>query len=188
MVKAMNYDELIDSFVEKVNSFPRESGTPEEIPENLREGEEDEYGDFQWKIRPIENAVWLDLPLRRKPKRFPNLFMNLITRYSFPAFEVGDVFLFGNTGQPVFYEFADRLHADKLLTESLFHEALLPFGCPGECNYDPVCFDGKRQSRKSLDCPIVLVEHEEILCNDKVQVKKELYPSFETFILKVIEG
>jgi hypothetical protein len=53
-------------------------------------------------------------------------------------------------------------------------------------DYDPVCFD-IRERTKGKDYPIVKIDHEEILCNNRVKVVAELAPSFEKLMLQTID-
>lgn len=46
----MNIDSKIDAFVREVNSSTRELLPPEEVPEFLRIGSPDRYGQFSWSI------------------------------------------------------------------------------------------------------------------------------------------
>lgn len=53
-------------------------------------------------------------------------------------------------------------------------------------DYDPVCFDVKTRN-KNGDCRIVKIDHEEILCNNRIKVIAELAPSFYQLVLQTIE-
>lgn len=53
-------------------------------------------------------------------------------------------------------------------------------------DYDPVCFD-IRSRTKSKDYRVVKIDHEEILCNNRVKVVSELAPSFERLMVQTIE-
>jgi hypothetical protein len=52
-------------------------------------------------------------------------------------------------------------------------------------DYDPVCFDIKKRT-KSNDYRIVKIDHEEILCNNRIKVVSELAPSFEQLMIETI--
>ena len=51
--------------------------------------------------------------------------------------------------------------------------------------YDPVCFD--IGLRKNYDYRIVKIDHEEILCNQRIKVVPESAPSFRALVLQTIE-
>lgn len=54
-------------------------------------------------------------------------------------------------------------------------------------DYDPVCFDISVRTKQG-DYRIVKIDHEEILCNDRVKVVEELAPSFEQLVRNTIES
>jgi len=54
-------------------------------------------------------------------------------------------------------------------------------------DYDPVCFD-VNSWKKDREMRVVKIDHEEILCNNRVKVVAELAPSFEALVLQTIEA
>jgi hypothetical protein len=52
--------------------------------------------------------------------------------------------------------------------------------------YDPVCFDLRRRSSTG-DCPIVKIDHEQILCNWRIKKVGELAPSFRKLVESTID-
>ncbi len=80
-----------------------------------------------------------------------------------------------------------QMKRDSLLWNALRPVQLIPFAQGGFQTYDPICFDLRRASNN--DCPIVSVNHEEILCHDRIQTV-DFAPSFRDFInqtLKVMQ-
>jgi hypothetical protein len=75
---------------------------------------------------------------------------------------------------------------DPFLWEALVPAGFLQFGKGADIDYDPVCFDIKTRKQEG-DCRIVKIDHEEILCNDRVKVVAELAPSFYQLVLETIE-
>ena len=53
-------------------------------------------------------------------------------------------------------------------------------------DYDPVCFDLSSR-KKGGEYRIIKIDHEEILCNDRLRIVSELAPTFEQLVLKTIE-
>jgi hypothetical protein len=53
-------------------------------------------------------------------------------------------------------------------------------------DYDPVCFDLKSR-KKNREFSIVKLDHEEILCNERIKVVAELAPTFEQLVKTTIE-
>jgi hypothetical protein len=52
-------------------------------------------------------------------------------------------------------------------------------------SYDPVCFDYSSR-RQGGDCKIVKIDHEEILCNNRIKVVAELAHSFRELMEQTI--
>jgi hypothetical protein len=182
----MTIDSKIDAFVSNVNSSPREPLPPEEVPEFLRTGSPDKYGQFMWSIKRSDcewMQGWFEAFERELHLKFPQSFKSLYSRYVFPAFQYGPVFLHANTGyklqseQDFTWEFKERIFKDKGLVDTLFPAGLLQIGNPHETNYDPVCFDTKN-CRDDRESPIVQIDHEWILCKSKIEIVKVIAPSF----------
>lgn len=188
----MKIDSQVDAFISKVNTSPREPLPPYEVPEYLRNGIQDKYGLFDWSIKESKCdwiQGWFEAFEREMHLKFPPSFESLYSRYAFPAFQCGPVFLHANTGYDleseisINWEFKERIFKDKGLVEALLPGGYLQFGNPHETDYDPICFDTKNR-RDDGDCPIVGIDHEEILCWSKIRVAKVIASSF----LELIEN
>lgn len=184
---ALKVDALIDRFVDTINRLPREPGDDDEIPPSVR-GRANEWGDFDWQIKPWSGIDWIE-PVEEKLGRIlPPSYRSLVTRYAFPAFEAGPVQLSGNTPEGVYFEFRERLFADPKFVEILLPAGYVPFGNPCFYNYDPLCFDTVRERGSGRECPIVRVDHEEVLCFDRIEVVKQVGPSFERFVEEFVRA
>ena len=75
---------------------------------------------------------------------------------------------------------------DRPMWDSLVCNGYVQFGKAADLNYDPVCFALKRRLIDA-DCSIVQIDHEEILCNDRVREVREIASSFRQLILQTIE-
>lgn len=91
-------DKAIDDFVARVNAGTNRTADADQVPPALRDGEVDPHGQVRWRIRGITGAPWVAALEARLPGQFPPSFRSLIHRYAFPAFDLGPVRLFGNTG------------------------------------------------------------------------------------------
>jgi hypothetical protein len=146
--------------------------------EELATGEKNHYGLKSWQPasfrtpRPALDEIYTKLPAR-----FPPLYEELVLSYRWAEVDLGTYRLLANPPG------SDLLG---LLAEILSHEALwdelvpagyLQFGKGPGVNYDPVCFDF-RHPLGNGDCPVVQIDHEEILCNYRVKVVKTLATSF----------
>jgi len=63
----------------------------------------------------------------------------------------------------------------------LFKNGFLPFARPADWSYDPICFDYGDSTPKA-EPAVVRIDHEEILCRDRIQVVETLSPSFDSLI------
>lgn len=79
----------IDAFVARVNSSPREPLDPEDVPEQLRTGMPDKYGQFMWSIKESTCGWmqgWFKAFEQEYHLKFPPSFQSLMSRYAFPVF------------------------------------------------------------------------------------------------------
>lgn len=75
---------------------------------------------------------------------------------------------------------------DKVLFETLVPAGFVQFGKGADLNYDPVCFD-LRARRQDGDCPIVMFDHEEILCNRRLKKTVEMAPAFRSLVKTIVQ-
>src|SRR5579864_3004116 len=71
----------------------------------------------------------------------------------------------------------------KSLSELLIPAGYVQIGRPDTGDFDAICFDLSRQAQ-NREYRVVRVDHEDILCNWKVRVTGELWPSF----IKLVES
>ncbi len=150
------------------------------MPPFLRVGPEPEdvFEEVAWTIRPAPSRCgWIDAFEDRLPGTLPPSFKSLVTRYLFPALDLGPVMLFANTGEHVHFELVDRVFGDPGIHQPAMRAGFVQFGLPDEANYDPVCFDLNRRSN-DRECPIIQLDHEAALTRGRVRIVRELAPSF----------
>ena len=177
----MNTDKLINKFVDAINTSKKEPLGFDEVPAHLRMGKQDEYGQFLWEIKSQDCSKWVDKLKLKLPFELPKSFLSLITRYSFPQLELKLSMLYANTGEDVYYELSKSIFKDKFMSEFLFKNGFMQLGIPYICEYDPICFDCRKRV-KNYEYPIVRIEHEMILCREKIKIHKQIAPSFRSFI------
>lgn len=183
----MRADGLVDVLVAAVNAGPRMPLDEGHSPASVLVGEPDHYGCHDWRIKPCSSIDWIEPLEQRLTARFPPLYRVLVTRYIFPSFELGQtgVFLFGNTPEGTDeYELRVRMFADPYMSPFLLNHGYLQFGSPDTGSYDPICFDMNR--RCGSDHPIVRIDHEEILCHDRIRASQEIASSFRALIERAI--
>jgi hypothetical protein len=133
-------------------------------------------------IREEDNKSRLELFEAKLPKRLPQSFASFLSRYSFPAFDVVGISLFGwDSDANPYIEEASA--AKGSLSELLLPAGFVQIGRPDTGDFDAICFDWN-EPVQNREYRIVQVDHEDILCNWKVQVSGELWPSF----IKLVEG
>lgn len=180
MITTQRADLAIDQFVARVNQGTRERLAYDEVPEFLREqmpGVADAMG-VPWTIRPAAlPCARMESFEAKLPGRLPRSYRSLVTRYLFPAFEVGAVMLFANTGVGVHEELVDAPFRDRFLATPLLASGFVQLGRRDAANYDPICFDLNRRTN-SGECSIVHLDHEAALMQQRVEVVAELAPSF----------
>jgi hypothetical protein len=105
----------------------------------------------------------------------------LVTRYIYPDLEIGDLWIFANNRVDLSDEMRSTVFQDEFLSRMLFDAGYIQFARPGGGNYDPICFGTKRQSSGG-EYPIVQIDHEGILCHEKISIVKEVADSFHQFV------
>ena len=100
--------------------------------------------------------------------------------------DLGSYRLLGNPLGPDLSRLLDKMLKDKFLSACLLKNGYIPFGKGPDIDYDPVCFDLKSR-KKNREFSIVKLDHEEILCNERIKVVAELAPTFEQLVKTTIE-
>ena len=140
-------------------------------------------------IREEDNASRLRIFEEKLPKRLPQSFESFLSRYSFPAFDVMGISLFGwDSDSNAYVEEASAAEGSSRrfpvhLSEFLIPAGYVQIGRPDGGDFDAICFDFNQQSQ-NREHRIVQVDHEDILCNSKVRVSGELWGSF----VKLVES
>jgi hypothetical protein len=126
----------------------------------------------------IDAAPWVTAIEATLPKGLPRSYQSLLRRYSFLAFDLGGVTLFGNTGEDDDSELAAHVAPRKgSLQEVLLPAGYIQIGRPDTGNFDAICFDTNVKAN-NREYPVVRFDHEEILCNWRVKVVGQVWPSF----------
>lgn len=111
--------------------------------------------------------------------QYPMLFQAFVERHTFVAFVVGDVRVYGNVrGEE---DSLDDLMADKIITSELVNAGFLPFGRPSNGCYDRICFD-IRGSHEPEDAPVVRMDHEAILSDNRIPEPERLAKSLMALV------
>ena len=150
-------------------------------------GKSDELGRKRWQpIRVSTDPSCLDPIYATLPARFPPLFERLALSYRWADVDLQSHTLLANPRGSDLSRLFGQISKDPGLWEALIPAGYVRFGKGPDMDYDPVCFD-IRSRRKNGDCRVVKIDHEEILCNNRVKVVAELAPGFEELVRRTIE-
>lgn len=120
----------------------------------------------------------------RLPGRFPRLFEQFLISYAWSEMELEWLRLLPNSTSADLTEFSNEVFKDKRSADILIAGGFLQFGRGRDISYDPVCFDTRRQ-RHGGDCPVVQIDHEEVICRSRIHIVSELAPSFGDLVLRI---
>lgn len=138
-------------------------------------------------LTPTTDATMLDPLYSMLPARFPLLYERLVLSYRWAEVDLGSFRLLANPPGPDLSGLLGEMLKDKFLSAHLLKNGYIPFGKGPDIDYDPVCFDLKSR-KKNREFRIVKIDHEEILCNEKIKVVAELAPTFERLVEDTIES
>jgi hypothetical protein len=177
-------DVVVDAFVAAVNSSSREPKRRESIPELCRRSADATMGCFDWQIAPAAAGSWLPELTTRSPFRWPHSFYSLISRYQFPSFCCGPLEFYSVGLVTDESELRNAVFRDEAMVAVLCEHGYLPFSRPEDSSYDPVCFDFT-SGFGGYEPAVVRIDHEEILCREKIQVLQVLSPGFRLLLEKL---
>jgi hypothetical protein len=73
------------------------------------------------------------------------------------------------------------------LSELLLRAGYFQIGRPDTGSFDAICFD-MNDRNQNREHGIVLANHEEILCNLRVEIRSQVWPSFRKFLETVVKS
>jgi hypothetical protein len=156
----------------------------EQVTGELAAGPEDERGFRHWQPLRIDTPpAALDALYALLPVRLPQLYERLILSYRWATVDLDRYDLLANPPGPDLTRLFAVISWDPALWEALRPAGYIQFGRTG---YDPVCFD-LRRGLMNGDCRVVRIDHEKILCKDRVVVVGELAPTFRELVSQTIE-
>jgi hypothetical protein len=183
------YDQLLERFVasfEKLDemildeAFEFESWSLKKVPAG-------KTGCERWApIKYATDARNLEALYARIPARFPPLYERLVLSYRWENVDIRCCTLLANPPGADLSGLFVKISYDATLWTQLTRGGYVPFAWGPAGSYDRVCFDLKSR-KKSGDCNIVLVNHEEILCNNRIRTISEIATSFEDLVLQTID-
>jgi len=144
-------DRLIDSFVFKLES----------------RGVRIEKADNTALVHKLEEGL---------PRRLPQSFGSFLSRFSFSAFDAGGITFPGweSSSSEIFKVLPPNKGE---LSELLLPAGYIQIGRPDTGSFDAICFD-TNMPKQNREYRLVRADHEEVLCNCRVKIVAELWPSF----------
>ena len=157
------------------------------VARQLAAGDPNQFGYKRWKPAKVDTEMELLEPIYSKlPARFPPLFERLVLSYRWAEIDLQSCRLLANPPGRDLSGLFDQMSKDAVLWNCLLRAGYVRFGMGTGGDYDPVCFDISSR-KKNRDCRIVKIDHEQILCNDRVKVIAEIASGFEELIVRTID-
>jgi hypothetical protein len=178
-------DDLICRFVATFEQLDDLMCLPSDpAPPELANEERDGWD--RWRPAAIATARGqLEALYQKLPGRFPALYEQLVLTHRWLEVHLQTVMLLANPPGPTLDGLAGAILGDPVLIATLLPAGLIPFGRVSGGGYDPMCFD--LNSRKRGECPIIQVEHEAVLCHDRIGTTWPRYASFRDLVCDTID-
>jgi len=128
-------------------------------------------------IKPLVESPWIEELESKLGCRFPVSFRSLVRRYRFLRFGLGPIELYANTGSDEEDELRLVVMRDPILSRITREGGYVHFARASTGSYDPVCFD-TRAAGSVREYPVVRLDHEAMLCYERLRVIEEIAPSF----------
>lgn len=183
-----NDSKLIDNFVASFDKFGELSTWGDPIAEKLAVGDLDEDGEQEWRpIRAVTSGSHLEALYQNLPAHYPPLYEQLVLSYRWAKVDLELFRLWPNPAGSTLKGLGEEVYRDPGMHETLILNRCLQFGQGPDADYDAVCFDWGRRLPNG-DCPVVQIDHEEILCNRRFKIVEELAPSFRELMQLVVSS
>lgn len=153
----------------------------------LTEGEPDQFGQRAWRpLKQSTDPACLQPLYAVLPARFPPLYEFLVLNYRWADVDLQSLTLLANPIGDDLSRLLTRISADQYLWDHLVRAGYIPFSKGPDSDYDPICFELK-SVRQNAEFRIVKIDHEGILCFDRLEVVAEIAPSFRQLVLNTID-
>ena len=186
----MRDERLVECFVasfEKLDHMTVLSKESDPVAWQLAVGNGDRYGHKSWRPKRVGTSRALVEPIYcQLPGPFPPLFERMVLSFRWAEVDIQVCQLLANPPGTDLSGLLKVMSKDRTLWKFLRESGYIQFGRGSGGDYDPVCFDVSSW-KNSLDYKVVKIDHEEILCHDRVKVVAELAPSFRDLMLRTID-
>lgn len=181
-----NYDHLLEQYVSTFSIFDDMTFfLNKELPPELSTGMVNKSGSPYWRPARLDTAPsWLQSVYSHLPARFPELFERFVLTYRWAEVDLGTYRLLANLPGP---DLSGLIKGrDPYMYPFLLSHGYIQFGSGPDADYDAVCFDLSSR-KKSRDFKVVKIDHEGILCFDRIKVVATLAENFEGLVRDTIE-
>jgi hypothetical protein len=180
---------LVERFVASFEKLDEMSADEvlDPIAWQLGTGDRNQYDRKRW--RPIRVNTPLDalgVIYAKLPVRFPPLYEQLVLSHRWAEVDLQAYRLLANPPGPNLSGLLEEMSRDSIIWNSLRAAGYVQFGKGPDIDYDPICFD-LNSRKKNRECRIVKIDHEQVLCHDRVKVIGELAPTFRQLVLNTID-
>jgi hypothetical protein len=179
---------LLERFVARFAELSNLSFFPEidPIEKEFSTGEVGEYGEESWHpLHVVTDSSALDAVNSKLPARMPRLFEGLLLNYRWAEVDLDLFTLVANPPGEDLSRWLAQVSNDKFLSNFLLRSGYIPFGKGPDLDYDQVCFEVKSR-KKGDECRIVKIDHEEVLCNERIKIVREVAPSFRSLVEQTV--
>jgi hypothetical protein len=181
--------ELLGRFVATFGAWDELLVLHQEVPPELRAPPDPELPEYYIPWRPLPSktpAAAADELERMLPGPLPPLFRELVLNYRYLEVDLGRYRLLANPPSEGLHGLHRAMLCDGFLSRVLQRHGFIQFGKGPDVNYDPVCFDTS-QRRSGDEMAVVQLDHEEILCNERIVVVERLASSFRELVEETIQ-
>jgi hypothetical protein len=120
------------------------------------------------------------------PAPFPALFEKFVLNYRWSELDLGVCRLLPNEVGSSLMPLRSAIMNDQGIYGVALPNGVIPFGKGPGISYDPVCFDVRTSGARRDDYPVVQLDHEELLCNERVVIVERVAPSFRELVNVVV--
>ena len=150
--------------------------------------EKNDLGFKKWRpLRFYTPPEKLDEIYQTTKGRFPKLFEELLLSYRWLEVDLTYITLLPNLVSEDLKGFLYEIKKDKFMSKVLLENNFIQFAKGPGGNYDPICFevDNKKEIN---DYRIVQIDHEELLCKERIKIVKEISKSMHELMKKIIKN
>lgn len=119
------------------------------------------------------------------PAHFPPLYERLVLNYRWRKSELATFRILANPPGDGLDGLLDEIRQDEFLSSFCLSKGFIQFGQAPDVCYDPICFDTNNTS-SSEKFRIVRLDHEAILCKERLRIESILSDNFEALVRSLL--